>query len=201
MRLCADGGANRLYDVLKTPEQRKQHLPDEIIGDLDSLRSEVKEYYLSVGVKVTRVRDQDSTDFMKCVFLVEKSQRSLDLVVLSGLGGRFDQTMATINMLYYIKNKLQCQTVLVSDENITILLDQGTHTIQCSDLEAGPTCGLIPVGAPATITTEGLQWNLENRLSVFGGMVSSSNAIVRPTVTVHTDAPIVWTVEIKNPEI
>ncbi|KAF9972809.1 Transcription factor spt8 [Actinomortierella ambigua] len=65
-----DGGANRLYDLLQTEEQRAKFLPDCIRGDLDSLRSGVEEYYKSKGVKIERVDDQVSTDFMKCVELV-----------------------------------------------------------------------------------------------------------------------------------
>lgn len=62
MKLCADGGANRLYDSFYRPrgkkddaqeegkeqrreDRREDYLPDAIIGDLDSLRSDVREYY------------------------------------------------------------------------------------------------------------------------------------------------------------
>jgi len=41
---AADGGANRIFDSL-SEEERKLHLPIAIIGDLDSLREDVKLYY------------------------------------------------------------------------------------------------------------------------------------------------------------
>jgi len=47
-RLCADGGANRLFSWSKLPPQdKKEHfyLPYAIIGDLDSIRPEVMYYY------------------------------------------------------------------------------------------------------------------------------------------------------------
>lgn len=44
IKVCADGGANRLFDSL-TPENRTTCIPDYIVGDLDSLRSEVKDFY------------------------------------------------------------------------------------------------------------------------------------------------------------
>jgi Thiamin pyrophosphokinase, catalytic domain len=43
-KICADGGANRLFDGLSS-SQFPNYIPDAIKGDLDSLRSDVKEFY------------------------------------------------------------------------------------------------------------------------------------------------------------
>lgn len=40
------------------------------------------------------------------------------------LGGRFDQTIASINMLYMMKDQTERKFILVSDENLTMLLDK-----------------------------------------------------------------------------
>lgn len=44
--LCADGGANYAYDM--------QIIPDMIIGDMDSIRPEVREYYEQQGVPLQK---------------------------------------------------------------------------------------------------------------------------------------------------
>ena len=60
-RCCADGGANRLYDlpgrpltedlpasmrlILQYAQVSEQYIPDLVKGDLDSLRSDVRQYY------------------------------------------------------------------------------------------------------------------------------------------------------------
>ena len=80
-RICADGGANRLYDATiaiamqqdcedqyadsTTTDTTAQHysfLPDLITGDLDSIRPEVRQFYESRGVSIVRVEDQNYHD-------------------------------------------------------------------------------------------------------------------------------------------
>ncbi|KAF7714149.1 Uncharacterized protein PECH_009011 [Penicillium ucsense] len=92
--ICADGGANRLFDMMKAqgkestePRQygnKYKHvflkiqgvkhsdlhitqLPDKIIGDLDSIRPSVRQHYEKLNVSVVKDPDQYSTDFTKCL--------------------------------------------------------------------------------------------------------------------------------------
>lgn len=43
-KICADGGANRLYFGVQEHE-RRQYIPDYVVGDLDSLENEVRDFY------------------------------------------------------------------------------------------------------------------------------------------------------------
>lgn len=67
-RICADGGANRLYEATVRNKESceevttSRFLPDLITGDLDSLYPHVREYYEKSGVPVVRVEDQDYHD-------------------------------------------------------------------------------------------------------------------------------------------
>lgn len=44
--VCADGGANHLYNsCIEFNEDKLKFIPDYIVGDLDSIRTEVKDFY------------------------------------------------------------------------------------------------------------------------------------------------------------
>lgn len=210
---CADGGANRLYD-----ESHGQIIPNVIVGDLDSLRIDVKQFY-EVGNKKTeihRVVDQDRHDLDKTLQYVYDHRpsivtetgtavhthddhgnrdKTLFVLVLGALGGRFDHDMANINALYKWTKYFDF-LALLSNENLVQLLEPGRHVIIPDRNLEGPTCGLIPIGAPVdNVTTSGLKWNLSNQTLNFGGLVSTSNRIVDTEVVVDTpNGYLLWTI-------
>ena len=63
-QIAADGGANRLHDLI-TKESAVPLKLDTIIGDLDSLRSDVRHYWHQSGSEILHDSDQESTDFGK----------------------------------------------------------------------------------------------------------------------------------------
>ncbi|GCE97822.1 hypothetical protein ZYGM_002225 [Zygosaccharomyces mellis] len=71
LKVCADGGANRLYELFGDDESaRSRYLPDYIVGDLDSLDVEVEKYYKRKNVVIIRQFTQYSTDFSKCLDVI-----------------------------------------------------------------------------------------------------------------------------------
>jgi len=208
---CADGGANRLYDLFENPEiedgatARAFFLPDLIKGDFDSLREDVKDYYVSRGVTTTYDEDQYSTDLMKCISATSakeaaEGQSRSDIVLLGGLSGRLDHTIHTLSYLHKLR-KTRRRIFAVSDDNIGWVLDEGEHFIQIDHNVLGPTCGLLPVGIDSTLlSTTGLRWNLTNEASSFDGLVSTSNHLVpeEDTVWIKTSKPIWWSVELRK---
>eukprot|EP00268_Persea_americana_P049042 TRINITY_DN5221_c0_g2_i4.p1 TRINITY_DN5221_c0_g2~~TRINITY_DN5221_c0_g2_i4.p1 ORF type:complete len:238 (-),score=30.82 TRINITY_DN5221_c0_g2_i4:2121-2834(-) len=172
LRLCADGGANRLYDEMPAllPHEdpldvRHRYKPDIIKGDMDSIRPEVQEFYIKLGTEVVdESYDQDTTDLHKCVNFIldctpnmEKS--NLRILVSGALGGRFDHEVGNINVLHRFSN---VRIVLLSDDCLIQLLPKTRHhEIHIQSSVEGPHCGLIPIGEPsASTTTTGLQWDL-----------------------------------------
>lgn len=210
LRVCADGGANRLYDHFNG----KNFIPDFVAGDCDSIREDVKEYYGSHGTTTIKQATQYSTDFMKCIQLIvlyfEGEQDKLrgqldphdglhqlaatvtptdpvDIYVVGGVGGRFDQTMHLIHQLYKLKsNYPHLNVTLITADDVIFLVPKGityVHYPSKSTFSTHkvPTCGLLPFEHTVTITSLGLKWDVTNWDSSISTLVSSSNGITGTT--------------------
>ncbi|XP_058083025.1 thiamine pyrophosphokinase 1-like isoform X2 [Magnolia sinica] len=211
LRLCADGGANRLYDEMPgllshedPSDVRRRYKPDIIKGDMDSIRSEVQEFYSTLGTKIVdESHDQDTTDLRKCVNFIldhelELGKSNLSILVAGALGGRFDHEVGNINVLYRFSN---IRIVLLSDDCLIQLLPKTHHhEIHIQPSVEGPHCGLIPMGeASARTTTTGLQWDLMDTAMKFGDLISTSNIVREENITVRSDSDLLWTISIRRP--
>ncbi|KAJ6001863.1 hypothetical protein N7499_002270 [Penicillium canescens] len=272
--VCADGGANRLYDMMKSNGTESNDPPNAIIGDLDSIRPSVREHYENLGVSIIEDPDQYSTDFTKCLkYLnahaaeiiasprvpndsvkangstskdpyptpsVQSKDSPLEIVILGGLGGRVDQAFSQVHHLYMM-TQTQCtirenesktkstgssakpaaggNLYLVSEESITFIIQTGKNIIHTpATRRAGITSespkkrkrrevdepkyffeeniGIIPLSAPASITTKGFEWDVEKWHTEIGGQISTSNHIRADKVEVETSVPVLFTVEL-----
>jgi len=80
--ICADGGANRLYDATvasttsaTSTASKNKYIPNVIKGDLDSIKSHVKEYYQSYN----RGDGDDGDDSDGCQIIKDPNQDYNDL--------------------------------------------------------------------------------------------------------------------------
>lgn len=94
--LAADGGA-RLYKNLEIK-------PEYIIGDFDSLTEEELNTWTNQGVILKKYPvDKDKTDGELAIDYCHKLNCN-KIIILGGLGGRFDQQLANIYLLEYSMN-------------------------------------------------------------------------------------------------
>ncbi|KAK3306328.1 thiamine pyrophosphokinase [Chaetomium strumarium] len=174
--------------------------------------------------------DQESTDFGKAVAYVRQhyrhasgaaaaaaedegshdATRPLDIVAVGGLGGRVDQGLSQLHHLYLFQNDpryAEGRMYLFSGESLTFLLKPGTHRIRVRD-GPGPSAedvfgkyvGILPVGGPSRITTKGLQWDVTDWETRFGGRVSTSNHVLPETevVEVETTREVLFTIALRR---
>ncbi|KAI5956476.1 THI80 [Candida jiufengensis] len=215
--VCADGGANRLYNFFKDETLRSKYIPNYIVGDFDSLTDNVKEYYKAKGAKIIPQKTQYSTDFQKAIkciqlhYLLEKDNQDwpeinddsgldetwekvfhaksdIDIRVyaLSAIGGRFDQTIQSINQLYILhQQEPNLQLFFITEFDILFLLYKGTNYVKYPSRsifyrpkDSIPTCGLLPLSDRSVVlSSDGLKYDVKNWTSKMTGNVSSSNRV------------------------
>jgi len=240
VRLCADGAASRLFhsivrDALgcrepgAAPEGAEHgnaavasalraYLPDEIVGDWDSIDARTEAYYRGAGVALfPQPEDQDSTDLEKCLRHLVAVQQAraaagapgrLRVVVAGSFGGRLDHTVQNLNCLYKWTHAFHA-LAMVTEHSVACLLPAGACAVRVAAPLEGPTCGLLPLAGPAVVTTQGLQWDMQALPCHFGGMVSTSNAVAAsqcsgpaaPAIRVHSSAELVWTINVNVPSV
>ncbi len=149
--VCADGGANHSYNM--------GIIPDYIIGDLDSIYSEIIEFYKLKDVKFEKFPSKkDETDTEICVYLASKlNAKEIDFI--GALGGRLDHMIANINLLYYVRNKGIYTKIISEHEDIYIAINE---EITISG-DIGDTISVIPLNGDAKgVTLENLEYPLNN---------------------------------------
>lgn len=205
--LCADAGADRLYNLLTSTfsdlawdTALRKALPSTIHGDLDSLTDHARNCFAKLGVEITKDPDQYSTDFGKGINKVLSHKPGVrDILVLGSLGGRVDQGIGLLHELYR-EQKFRHPHVrfwLFSEASVSVMLKPGT-TVLLTPLSEGlitRNIGILPIYGPASISTKGLEWDVQDWRTEMGGQVSSSNHIVEDRVEITTDNEVLFTVE------
>lgn len=67
--------------------------------------------------------------------------------------------------------------------------------------ELGQNVGILPVKGPSKITTVGLEWDVTDWLTEFGGNVSTSNHVKDNVVEITTTQDVLFTVDLEIPKL
>ena len=202
-RVCADGGANVLYDnVVSHTDELITFIPNAIVGDLDSIRPEVRAHYDSLGVVISELHDQDTTDLEKAMTYIESRIHgpvSPFVAIVGSIGaheGRIDQFFSVVNVLYKYRDVESIKIIQLGNQSILLVLKEGKHSVELPESAVGRHCGLVPLfGTVSGVTTTGLEWNLSPTMGPlsFGGLISTNNIIRSSTVAIETSTPILFT--------
>jgi thiamine pyrophosphokinase len=176
-------------------------VPHVICGDLDSVKPNIRSYYETQGSVIIQNPDQNSNDLEKCIhYITSAKQERNHTIVVFGSGGRVDQEMCNLNIMYKCSLDLpHLRVVNVSPfSTCFVLLPDQEHVIKRNTTWERKSCALIPLGEHCKrIQTQGLQWNLnlgsnDETKFRFGDLISSSNEFVDDQVVVNASNPVLW---------
>jgi thiamine pyrophosphokinase len=185
---CADGGTvHALALGLK---------PQAIIGDLDSLPPAILAEMEAAGITIYRhPARKDQTD-LELAFQLALAEQPDEILLVTALGGRLDQTLANIFLLTrpdYASIQLalidgsQWATVLHSHQAITITG------------RPGDTLSLVPLSSTVRqVTLTGVEWPLENATLSLGSTYSISNALAAHQAAIKIGEGMVLVVHIER---
>ena len=148
--IAVDGGANHLY--------RLGIMPNYILGDLDSIEDDIREYYEASDVVFKKFpTKKDETDTELAVWLVEEVGL-LGIDIYAALGGRIDHELANIQLLYYILDRGMYPRIISEREEIYILRNEEMNLKG----SIGDIVSIIPVKGDARgITLANMEYSVE----------------------------------------
>ncbi|KAF4658651.1 cAMP-dependent protein kinase subunit, partial [Perkinsus chesapeaki] len=226
VRICADGGSNRLFDQFNT-----DLVPDVIIGDFDSVRKDVIESFRTakVGEPV-----KYNTDLDKCLLYAAyhyDQHKSVlpegdPLVAVAGsvnFAGRLDHTCSIINSLltatmgsskinageYTMRLPNKLRPILVDPNCLALVLPAGEHSLNLGRATSPSSdrryyAGILPVdGSVESCSTEGFRWDCQDYRLEFGGIISACNQINEMTevLKIINSDPVLFTMTVESEQV
>ena len=165
--ICIDGGADKLLKI--------GFEPTLIIGDLDSLDNDPKNY----NCEVMKISNQSNTDLEKGLDWCQ--QNNIQTVALIGFTGlRDDHYLASLWSMLHYSDRINC-TIISAQYKILCL--KGLSKLHVSE---GQTISIITSSPNTLIKTKGLKYNLseEKLLSPGNGM---SNVASGEVIEINSD--------------
>jgi thiamine pyrophosphokinase len=185
--IAADGGARHCLDHGIRPAY--------VIGDLDSLEPAHLARLEALGAAIVQYPARKDYTDLELALRFAQQQGASEIVILAGLGARWDQTIANL-LLPAILSPLDVRLLDASQE-ICFLHAGKTIHIQG---QAGDTVSLIPLAGPAQgITTQGLEYPLLDEGLDFGSTRGISNVLLEKQASVRLRNGLLLCIILHNP--
>lgn len=175
MVICADGGANHAYRM-----KLKPHL---IVGDLDSIKEEVLEFYEKEGVRIEKyppMKDETDTQLamLKAIELGAK-----EITFIGVIGERLDHSYANLSLLLYLLNR-NIKGKIVNEMNEIYLINKFIEV----EGKKGELLSLLPYSKEVKgIYTKGLFYGLSGQSMDLEMPYGISNVFTEDKATIEIE--------------
>ena len=160
--ICADGGANSAFKF--------EFVPDYIIGDLDSIKPEIYDYYYD-KCEIIQVTRQNDTDVEKCLKFAYKNKFK-DIILLGATGDRLDHSFCNLGITLKFFDKVRIRVI---HQRSILSVHQGVNTLKTIP---GETISIYGLDTKTKFESEGLKYPLKNFSLPFGMKESTSNIAI-----------------------
>lgn len=160
--ICADGGANSAF--------KYEFLPDYIIGDLDSIKPEIYDYYYD-KCEIIQISRQNDTDVEKCLKFAYKNKFK-DVILLGATGDRLDHSFCNLGITLKFFDKVRIRVI---HQRSILSVHQGVTTLKTIP---GETISIYGLDTKTKFESEGLKYPLKNFSLPFGKKESTSNIAI-----------------------
>ena len=160
--ICADGGANSAFKF--------EFVPDYIIGDLDSIKPEIYDYYYD-KCEIIQISRQNDTDVEKCLKFAYKNKFK-DVILLGATGDRLDHSFCNLGITLKFFDKVRIRVI---HQRSILSVHQGVATLKTIP---GETISIYGLDTKTKFESEGLKYPLKNFSLPFGTKESTSNIAI-----------------------
>ncbi|HEY5123334.1 MAG TPA: thiamine diphosphokinase [Ignavibacteria bacterium] len=168
--ICADGGANRIRAF--------KIIPKIILGDLDSIKKETKEYFRKKKTEIRKIDEQNTTDFEKSLlYCIENNLNNI--IIFGAISTRSDHTLNNFSILkrYYKTLKLK-----IIDKKFEIFfIDKSVEF----DYKVNKLISFLAFPFAKGVTTNGLKYPLQNEDLEFGVREGTLNLSESDKITIN----------------
>ncbi|KAF8358549.1 hypothetical protein PRIPAC_93544 [Pristionchus pacificus] len=198
-RIANDNGAVAMEHRVRAAEL---NCPTIITGNINSLGELTKKFYREKQCHLAQETDECRTDLIACLELLHHAKAAPPNIVLGGLSGRLDHTLATLHSLVQAHSLASGSTpsspiYVLDGDNLMFCLAQGAHRFHLDRAHLTDVCGIVPITQTETrVTTRGFRWNLDNKPVSFGTLISTSNELASDEISVTNTAPVIITFEL-----
>ncbi|EGD52966.1 thiamine pyrophosphokinase [Thermoanaerobacter ethanolicus JW 200] len=175
MVICADGGANHAYQM--------KIKPDLIIGDFDSIKEEILEFYENEGVRIEKFPPmKDETD-TQLAMLKAIELGATDVTFIGVIGERFDHSYASLSLLLYLLNR-NIKGKIVNEKNEIYLINKFIEV----EGKKGELLSLLPYSKEVKgIYTKGLFYGLSGQSMDLEMPYGISNVFTEDKATIEIE--------------
>lgn len=193
---------SRTFDYIITADgglayAKAMHIvPDRIVGDFDTLSSDVLQEYEKQGIDVLQYpTKKDDTD-TQLALQIALEQRPKSITILAGTGTRLDHTLANIGLLTLALEQGVLAELVDSNNRIRMIKD--TLVINKQE-EFGTYISLIPYTERVTgITLEGFLYPLQREELCIGVSRGISNELINKQGIISIESGRLLVIESKD---